>query len=133
MIHKLHNPDVGTLLLRFALAAVFIHAGWFKVNDMEMVVGAFGSMGFHPVLAYFVAYAEFIGGIALLLGVFVRYVGIIFTVIMAVATFKVHFANGFGLSTGGYEYVFVLMLISAAMVTLGAGKYSLACVLKGKK
>lgn len=133
MIHKLHNPDLGSLLLRLAVGVVFIHAGWGKVNGMEQTISAFASMGFPAVLAYFVAYAEFVGGIALVVGMFTRYVGIILSVIMAVALFKVHFANGFGMQNGGYEYVYVLLLSSMALVTLGAGKYSLACLLcKGK-
>ncbi len=133
MVHKLHNPDLGNLLLRLAIGAVFIHAGWGKVNAMDMVVSSFATMGIPAVLAYFVAYAELIGGVALVLGVFVRYVGIILSVIMAVALFKVHFANGFSLQNGGYEYVYVLLLGSMALVTFGSGKYSIACKLHGLK
>lgn len=131
LIHRLHNPDVGMLLVRIALGIVFIHAGWLKVADMNATVTAFGSMGFGAFLAYFVSYAELLGGVLFMLGLFVRYVGIVIAVIMLVAT-KLLFANGFGLMNGGYEYPFMLMLISIAVVTLGAGKYSLACMLKKK-
>lgn len=130
LMHRLHNPDLGALFVRIALGVVFINAGWFKVNDMDMVVAGFGKIGIPAALAYFVAYAELIGGIALILGIFVRYVGIIFAVIMLVAIFKVHFASGFSLKNGGYEYVFVLMFASLAAITLGSGKYSLAHLLK---
>lgn len=131
LIHRLHNPDAGMLLIRIALGIVFIHAGWLKIADMDATVTGFSSMGFAPILAYVVSYAELLGGVAFLLGIFVRYAGIVIAIIMLVAT-KVLFGNGFGLMNGGYEYPLMLMLISLAVVTLGAGKYSLAYMLKKK-
>ncbi|MCE9548866.1 DoxX family protein [Candidatus Nomurabacteria bacterium] len=133
MLHRLHNTDLGILLIRIAIGVVFINAGWLKVSSMEQVVTGFGSIGIPAFLAYFVAYAEFLGGILFVLGLFVRYVGVITSVIMLVALFKVHFVNGFSLANGGYEYVLVLLLGSLAMVTLGAGSYSLAHYLKLSK
>ncbi|OGH87780.1 MAG: hypothetical protein A3J93_05080 [Candidatus Magasanikbacteria bacterium RIFOXYC2_FULL_42_28] len=127
--NKLHHPHVGLLLTRVALALVFIHAGWLKVTDMDMVLTGFASMGFPAFLAYFVSYAELIGGVALLLGLGVRYVGIVLAVIMLVAT-KVLFGNGFGLMGGGYEYTLILMLLLIAVVTTGPGKYSVEQMMK---
>ena len=97
---------------------------------MDMVVGMFATFGIPAVFAYFVAYAELICGIAMVLGIFVRYAGILLAVIMLVAIIRVHGPNGFSLQAGGYEYVLVLLLCSLAMVTLGAGKYSVAQMLK---
>ncbi len=127
---KLHNADLGILLIRVALGIVFIYAGWFKLNNMEMVIGGFASMGFATWLAYLVAYVEFLGGIALVLGIFVRYVGILLAIVMLVAMIKVHIPNGYSLANNGYEYVLLLMLASLAITTLGAGKYSVAKLFK---
>jgi putative oxidoreductase len=133
LIHRLHNPDLGILFIRIALAATFISAGWFKVSNLAMVVDGMGQAGIPAFLAYIVSYGELIGGVALLIGIFARYFGILLSVIMAVALFKVHFENGYSLQNGGYEYVLVLLLGALAMVTFGSGKYSLAGWLKRSK
>lgn len=129
-MHRLHNPDVGILFIRIALALAFIHAGWLKIMGIDFVVTMFGGMGIPAALAYFVSYAEFIGGILMLLGLFVRYAGVILAVIMFVAAIKAHLPNGFGLQNGGYEYVSVLFFAALSVVTLGAGKYSVAALFK---
>ncbi len=129
-IHKLHNPDLGILFLRVAVGIVFIHAGWGKVTDVASVAGFFGGIGIPAWLAYVVAYTEFIGGMLLVGGLFVRYAGILLAIIMLVATFKVHWANGFGLAKGGYEYTFLLFFLCLTIITSGAGKYSIAGLLK---
>lgn len=133
LIHKLHSTDAASLFIRIAVGVVFIYAGWFKIQNMEMVVGGFATVGIPAALAYFVAYAEFISGIAVLIGIFVRYFSILIAIIMVVAFFKVHLANGFSMANGGYEYVFVLFFSALALLTLGAGKYSLAGFLKRNK
>jgi putative oxidoreductase len=128
-LHFLHSTDSAALLIRLALAAVFINAGWMKITNMEMVVQGFGDMGFHSFFAYFVSYLELIGGIAFLVGLFVRYFGVLLAITMLVAGY-IHFGNGFSLAQGGYEYVLVLFFNSLAMTTMGAGKYSLARAFK---
>lgn len=132
-LHRMHNPDLGVLLVRIALGSVFINAGWLKVANMGFVVEGFGSIGIPAFLAYVVAYGELLGGILFILGIFVRYAGILIAIIMTVALFKVHFLNGFSLQNNGYEYVLVLLLGSIAMITFGAGKYSLAGWLRSLK
>jgi uncharacterized membrane protein YphA (DoxX/SURF4 family) len=129
-IHRLNNPDLGLFFIRVALGAVFVHSGWFKVTNLEDVVEGFAKIGIAAVFAYLVAYIEFLGGLAFIAGILVRYFGILTAIIMFVAMIKVHWVNGFGLANGGYEYVLVLMLTSLAVVTLGSGKYSLAHLFK---
>ena len=130
LVHRLHNPDAGILFIRIALAAVFIYAGWFKVHNMAMVVSGFGAAGIPASLAYFVAYAELVCGLLMLIGLFARYAGILLAIIMLVAIVKVHGANGFSLVNSGYEYVLVLLLASLSIVTTGSGAYSVARMLK---
>lgn len=130
LMHRLHNPDAAALFIRFALGVVFIYHGWMKVDNMDQTVAAFAGMGFSAFWTYMAAYTELVGGIALLIGVLVRYAGLLLAVTMAVAVFKVHWTNGFSLQNGGYEFALTLMLGSLAIAMLGAGKYSLAHLLK---
>ena len=133
LVHRLNNPDLGMLFIRLALAATFINAGWFKVSNLAMVVGGMGEAGIPAFLAYIVSFGELLGGIALLIGIFSRYAGILLSIIMAVALFMVHWANGYSVQNGGYEYVLVLLLGALAMITFGSGKYSLAGWLRSRK
>lgn len=129
-MERFHNTDLGIFFVRLATGIVFANAGWAKVSNMGMVVGFFSAMGIPAWLAYVVGYAELVGGIAYILGLGVRYVGAVLSVIMAVAIFKVHLANGYSLQNNGYEYVLVLLLASLALVCLGGGKYSVQQLFK---
>ncbi len=134
IIHKFDNKDAAMLFVRIAVGVVFINAGWMKINNIDFVVQGFASIGFPAFLAYFVTYAEFIGGIAVLMGIFVRYFGIVLAIIMLVATFKAHWAQGFSLANGGYEYTFVLFFLALSLIATGAGKYSVAgCIRQWKE
>ena len=95
-----------------------------------MVVTGFGTIGIPEWLTYFVSYAEFIFGILMIAGYWVRHAGILFAIIMAVAIYKVTGQNGFSLATQGYEYNLVLLLMALAVTTLGAGKHTLARLMK---
>lgn len=135
LLERFHNVDLGILFIRLALAAAFIFHGWQKIQAIDVTAGFFAQGGIDWVFGalfwtYVVAYAEFLGGIALLLGVFVRYAGIVLAVAMAVAVFYVHWQGGFSLANNGYEYALTLLLASLALVTTGGGAYSLAKIFR---
>ncbi len=130
LVHRAHNPSLGIFLLRVALGVVFIYHGYQKIADMEPIIGFFGMLGFAPFLAYAVAYTELIGGILLIAGLFTRLASIALAIVMAVAVYHVHLANGFSVGSGGYEYALTLMLGSLAVFFTGAGRYSLARAMK---
>ncbi len=121
---RFHNKSTGLLLIRIALGLVFVYHGWGKVSDMSMTIGFFGSLGLAPIWAYVTAWVELLGGLLMLAGVWVREVAVLFVIVMLVAIFKVHLANGFNFMQGGYEFQLVLLLASLAMVFTGAGKYA---------
>ena len=122
----LNEVDLGKLFLRLAVGLVFINAGWGKIGNIDQVISMFASLGLASWIAYLVAYLEFFGGLAVLLGIATRYSAGILVVIMLVATFKVHLPNGYSLQNGGYEYTLALMFASLAILYLGAGTYALS-------
>jgi putative oxidoreductase len=132
-IECLKQPATASLLLRIALGVVFIMNGWFKIAMGDFVIQGFAAIGIPAFLTYIVMYAEFVGGIALLVGIFVRPVALLLAFIMLVATVKVHLPMGFSMANGGYEYTLTLMLALLALASLGAGKYSLSRLIKRKR
>jgi putative oxidoreductase len=72
--------------------------------------------------------AEFLGGLALTLGLFARPVAAILAFNMAVAVFAVHLKNGFFLPTG-FEYALTLLVANLALVLTGPGAFALDHVL----
>ena len=120
-LSPLHNKDFGLLLIRIALALVFIHHGWDKVMSIEAKIGFFESIGLNLFWLYVVAYVELLGGILILLGIRVREVALLFVITMIVAIWKVHMNDGFK----GMEFQLTLLLASLAILFTGAGKYGL--------
>ena len=84
------------------------------------------SMGvpFAPAFAAIVLAVEIGGGLAMLAGLLARPAGLLLAVNMLVAGSLVHLKNGFFLPNG-FEFTFVLMLISLAVTAAGAGAFSL--------
>ncbi|MBP6858228.1 MAG: DoxX family protein [Candidatus Pacebacteria bacterium] len=123
---KINNPswfglDAGLLLVRLSVAMIFLFAGIGKLMMITMVAGFFTSMGLPAWVAWLVAIVETLGGIAMLLGIYTRFFGIGLAIIMTVAYFMVHMAQGFTDS----QMVIVLFLVNLAIVAMGPGKYAL--------
>lgn len=119
------NESIGLLLLRLAVAVPFIVHGYGKLADHAVYVQAFTGMGIvaPAFMAWVVGLVEFVGGLALALGIFVRTASVLLAVVMIVAITMVHAKNGYSLMAGGYEYTLVLLLASLATAFTGAGKY----------
>ena len=120
--------NVGLLIVRLVIGAIFIYAGYSKifVMGMENVAGMFGEMGF-PAAAFFAwltAVAELLTGIMLVLGIWTKFAAAILMIIMLVALFVVHIQNGFD---AGTQYVLSLIAALAALMSAGGGKW---CVTK---
>ncbi len=99
--------------------------GWFGGN-IDGLAGFFASQGLEPALAlaYLVGATEFFGGLFLAIGFLVRPTALAVTVLMAVAAFHVHLANGFFWTKGGYEYPLLWGLIAFGLALGGAGRWS---------
>ena len=126
------SPDLGLLLLRLMLAAVFLFHGsqklfgWFGGPGLEGFTGYMEHLGIPlpTVSATMAALAEFGGGLALLSGVFLRPMMIPVAATMLVAAFVAHGDKGFSNQGGGYEYPLTLAIASLALFFTGAGRFA---------
>ncbi|MFH0736149.1 MAG: DoxX family protein [bacterium] len=131
------NNSVLILLLRIILGVVFFaHGsqkvlGWFDGYGLEKTIAAFQqNLGIPSYLAIIASFTEFLGGIALVLGLFTRpaALGIIITMMVAMS---VHFSAGF-LLPAGFEYVLTLLVISVIVFLNGPGCISLDKIILDK-
>ena len=127
--------DTALAVLRVVLGITFILHGGQKlfVFGFAGVSGAFAQMGIPApgVLGPFVAFVEFFGGIAILLGLLTRLAALGIAATMLVAILTVHLKNGFFAPTG-VEFPLSLLGSAIALIISGAGDFSLDAVI-GKR
>jgi putative oxidoreductase len=118
--------DAACLLLRLALATVFVAHGWQKFYDrtIDGTTDWFIELNipFPEITAPSVAVLELVGGGLLGLGILTRVVAAAFTGVMVGALMFVHVENGPFIADNGFEFVLVLAAGSAAVVLLGPGR-----------
>lgn len=119
------------LPLRIILGIVFLYHGYPKLMTAQGFKShrqVVKSIGFRPAgfWAFCSAVAEFLGGLAVLLGGFTRIAAVLIVINMLVATYakttkwKVPFAG-----PNGYELDLTLVAAALSLALLGAGMYSL--------
>lgn len=122
--------DLGVLLVRLVLAEIVIIAGYQKFfgYGLEKLISNFGGYGIPvpQVLGPLIAALELGGGILLALGLFSRYLGVLFFFEFIVAAYVKWSviqppAGGYGAARLDTLIIVVAILIA----THGAGRYSL--------
>ena len=121
------SPAYALVPVRLIVGVVAVIHGWPKVRDLGAFIDQLRVMGI-PLPQIFgtaAALSEFLGGLALILGLFTRQAAFFFACVMAVAAFRVHWANGFFAKEGGYEYPLVLLVASLSLILGGSGPLSI--------
>jgi putative oxidoreductase len=127
------NACYGITILRVILGITFM------MHGSQKLFGAFGgggiagttkfmaSLGLEPasLMAVLAGLGEFGGGLLLVIGLFSRLGAALTAIVSLVAMFSVHIHKGFFMSSGGYEFVLVLLAASIAIIIEGSGKLSI--------
>lgn len=118
----------AAFLIRFSLGIILLAHGALKVFVFTVpgTVGYFASLGLPPIVAYLTIFGEVVGGIALIVGIYPRLVGLLSLPILAGATWA-HISNGwlFSAEGGGWEFPALLVVLALAVILQGAGSFAL--------
>lgn len=118
----------GALALRVALGLMFIAHAYLKIAIFTPAgfAGFLGKVGLPTFLAWPIILAELLGGLAILVGFYGRYVSLLLLPILLGALF-VHAPNGwvFNAPNGGWEYPAFLALTALAHGLIGDGALAL--------
>ena len=119
----------AALLLRVSLGVLFLMHGLYLkvfVFGMAGATQAFASMGLPAWLAWVVMLYETIGGIMLILGIYVPIVAALLGIHMLAATLLGHAGNGwlFTNNGGGYEFTLFWAIACFALALLGPGAHA---------
>lgn len=122
------SVDYAALLLRVSMGIGFIAHAYLKyaIFTPAGTVQYFQSLGLPGPLAYVVMAAEFFGGIALILGLYTRWVSLALLPIMLGAIFA-HAGNGFFFTAanGGWEFPAFWAVALAVQALIGGGAHAL--------
>ena len=117
--------DLGLLLLRLIVAAVFVTSGWSHVTKaQERSKSIEMSIGFTILLGL----AELVGGLGVLFGVLTQMAALGLILVMLGAIQKKIFAwhIGFwGEKTYGWHYDLIFVLLNLVILFTGGGRYVL--------
>lgn len=117
--------DPMLLILRCALAAIFLVHGWPKIKNLKGTAEWFASIGFRPGMfwAPIVAVTETLGAFLIIAGLGVRLAAIPIAIDMLVAmTWKIRSGQKL---RDGYELDLILLTVALFLAANGGGFYSL--------
>ncbi|MBI3669780.1 MAG: DoxX family protein [Acidobacteria bacterium] len=124
---------LALLFVRCALGIIFLFHGYPKLfGQTAGYQQYFSRVGIPPYFVYVVGILELFGGGLLVAGLFTRVLGLLYTVEMIVAIWKVHSAHGI-YAVRDYEFPLAVGVAAFTLATVGAGEISLDQVIfRGK-
>ncbi|MGE5112246.1 MAG: DoxX family protein, partial [Acidobacteriaceae bacterium] len=130
------HMDIGLFLLRLAVGLTMAANGarmfgWFGGQGLAKTGQLFEALGFQPGRSYALAaaLAEIGGGVLLASGLATPLSAAIIFAVMIVAAFSAHIKQGFFITSGGFEYTFVLSAAALTLAFTGPGSLSLDAIL----
>jgi putative oxidoreductase len=130
MIQRSGTPrqaQVALGLVRIVAGVIFMAHGYqkFFMMGIDGVTGFFTQLGIPlpGIMAIVVPSLELAGGLALLLGVFARFIAVPLALDILTAIFTVHLGNGFFVPKG-VEFVTLLFAATVAIAVAGPGAFS---------
>ena len=127
--------DIGLLILRLGVGLGFmVFHGWGKISGgpeaWTQVGGAVETVGIgfgHTFFGFMAAFAEFVGGLCIALGLFFRPACLLLAITMAVAA-NMHVVTGRGGPAHPLKNAFFL----TGLFFVGPGRYSLDALISGR-
>jgi len=121
--------DITHWGLRAVLGATFlVHS--LKKFDPSWQGWLVDTAGLPPEMQIPIALAEFIGGIFLIVGIFTRITGIVFSIILLGAIFHIRGIQEFFVSQGGYEWDLMMLAVALTIIAAGPGRISISHLIK---
>jgi putative oxidoreductase len=121
------QTQYAAFILRVSLGAMTLAHGLLKVFVFTIpgTVGFFESLGYPGALAYAVIAAEILGGLALIAGLWTRYVALALVPVLIGATIT-HAGNGWVFSNpnGGWEFPAFWTVALIVQALLGDGAFA---------
>ena len=128
MFDFLINPPLAYFILRVCLGFLLVLHGYPKLfKNFSQVSAWFDSVGLKPGKFWVLVAGsvEFFGGLAMILGVWVQLVGVLFAFQMLVAMWKVKWGRVGITAQGGWELDLIYAVAAFSLAMTGEGAYSL--------
>ncbi len=122
-------PALAALLLRVTMGIYFLVHAWLKIAVFTPAgtAGYFESLGLPGTLGYVTIAAELLGGLALIAGLWTRWVSLALVPVLLGAAWFGHGTAGFVFSNqgGGWEYPLFWAVALVVQALLGGGAFAL--------
>src|SRR5262249_2597679 len=108
--------DIAYTLVRIVIGIIYVMhcTGKFKVGASAVAANVMAKNGLEPSIgfAYAAMFLESVGGACLIIGLFTRFFAAALAIEMVIGMFAVHWAKGFAVAQGGYEYILLIGIVT---------------------